>query len=649
MAVSVSTASALQPQEHSQHISIHNSRVKTYSIAGKPYPEQQLSASLDRILEGADRDLMQENANVDGRSPMGIMGKMASESARWYVIERLLSDETVRAMNENLLYPHDLDFYATGTTTCCQIPLGKLLKSGFNTGHGHMREPQDIKSAMALASIILQANQNQQHGGQAYPMFDYDLAPYVAKTYDKHQQYLQSLPLGSSFDVEAEALRLTERDVFQACEAFIHNSNSMHSRGGGQVPFISINYGTDTSREGRILTRQLLLATQSGLGKGETPIFPIQIFKVKQGVNFNPGDPNYDLYELALETTAQRLFPNFAFMDAPFNAQYDNGTPEGEACYMGCRTRVMGNVNGEETAIGRGNLSFTSLNLVRLSLQSRDIQDFMIRLDQLIDIAERQLLARMEYQATRRAGDFSFLMQQGVWRGSDGLKPEDELREVLKQGTLSIGFIGLAEALVCLTGQHHGESEEARKLGMHIVSHMRARMDEAAARTGLNFSLIATPAEGLSGKFTKQDRQAYGMIPGVTDREYYTNSFHVPVYTNLKAYDKIRIEGPFHELCNAGHITYVELDGSARSNPKGLDRIVRAMAANGVGYGSINHPVDRCCHCGYQAVIDDNCPICGAESDQIERIRRITGYLVGNMDKWNSAKRAEELDRVKHR
>lgn len=611
--------------------------------------ERQLAASLETILEGADHDLIQENANVDGRSPMGIMGKMASESSRWYAIQHLLSVEARQAMEQNLLYPHDLDFYATGTTTCCQIPLGRLLKSGFNTGHGHMREPQDIKSAFALASIILQANQNQQHGGQAYPMFDYDLAPYVTKTYRKHSAYLSSLPLGDNFDVTAEAWRLTERDVYQACEAFIHNANSMHSRGGGQVPFISINYGTDTSQEGRVLIRQLLLATQSGLGKGETPIFPIQIFKVKNGTNFDPQDPNYDLYKLALETTAKRLFPNFAFLDAPFNAQYANGTPEGEACYMGCRTRVMGNVNGEETAIGRGNLSFTSLNLVKLGLQSQSIDQFLDKLDQLIDVAERQLLARMEYQAKRRAADFSFLMRQGVWRGGERLSAEDEVREVLKQGTLSIGFIGLAEALVALTGKHHGESEASRLLGLRIVSHMRRRMDEAAARTGLNFSLIATPAEGLAGKFTKRDRMEFGTVAGVTDREYYTNSFHVPVYANVKAYDKIVIEGAFHELCNAGHITYVELDGSAHSNPQALDRLVRAMAANGVGYGSINHPIDRCRCCGYQAIIDQDCPSCGADMDSIERIRRITGYLVGSMEKWNSAKRTEESERVKHK
>lgn len=621
-----------------------------YTASGKNarYPEKELSASIDRILEGSDRDLMQENANVDGRSPMGMMSKMASESSRWYVTQHLLSDEARMAMEANLLYPHDLDFYATGTTTCCQIPLGKILKQGFNTGHGHMREPQDIKSAMALASIILQANQNQQHGGQAYPMFDYDLAPYVAKTLEKNKRYLDTLPLAPDYSVEVEAWRLTERDVYQACEAFIHNSNSMHSRGGGQVPFISINYGTDTSPEGRMLIKQLLLATQAGLGNGETPIFPIQIFKLKKGVNFQSEDQNYDLYELALQTTAKRLFPNFAFLDAPFNAQYDSGSPDGEACYMGCRTRVMGNLNGEETAIGRGNLSFTSINLVRLSLISNGVEDFMNRLEELVSVAERQLLERVRYQGEKRAMDFKFLMQQGVWRGSDTLKPQDKLHDVLKQGTLSVGFIGLAEALNQLIGMHHGESEEARKLGMRIVQMMRKQMDEAASRTGYNFSLIATPAEGLSGKFTRRDRQDFGTIEGVTDREYYTNSFHVPVYYHTKAYEKIKIEGPFHELCNAGHITYVELDGSALSNPKALDRLVQAMAQHGVGYGSINHPVDRCSTCGYQAIIEEDCPACGASTEQIERIRRITGYLVGTMDKWNTAKQAEEADRVKH-
>ncbi len=608
----------------------------------------KLTCSLHEIIDGGNKDLMQENANVDGRSPMGMMGKMASESARWYAVERLLSPDVREAMDNNLLYPHDLDFYASGTTTCCQIPLGKLLRLGFNTGHGHMREPQDIKSALALASIILQANQNQQHGGQAYPMFDYDLAPYVRKTYERHMRYIATLPLDPSFDTEAEAWRLAERDVYQACEAFIHNANSMHSRGGGQVPFISINYGTDTSVEGRMLMKQLLLATQAGLGKGETPIFPIQIFKVKTGVNFEPEDPNYDIYLLALETTAQRLFPNFAFLDATFNAQYYDGTAESEACYMGCRTRVMGNVNGKETALGRGNLSFTSLNLVRLALLSANVSDFFQRLDELLSLSVKQLLERYEYQAKKQVQDFAFLMKQGVWRGSEALRAEEELREVLKEGTLSVGFIGLAEALVALTGEHHGQSEAAWKLGLRIVSHMRKRMDEATDATGMNMTLIATPAEGLSGKFTHKDRAEFGCREGITDRNYYTNSFHVPVYYDVKAYDKIVIEGPFHELCNAGHITYVELDGSAKANTRALNQLIRAMAANGIGYGSINHPVDRCRACGHHDTIEEDCPVCGSPSDQIERIRRITGYLVGDMNKWNSAKRSEESERVKH-
>ncbi|WCF09805.1 anaerobic ribonucleoside triphosphate reductase [Paenibacillus thiaminolyticus] len=608
-----------------------------------------LTGSLHEIVRDSDSDLMRENANVDGRSPMGIMSKMASECSRWYAMNYLLAPEAREAIEDNLLYPHDLDFYAYGTTTCCQIPLGQLLKRGFNTGHGHMREPQDIKSALALASIILQANQNQQHGGQAYPAFDYDLAPYVGKTFRRHLAYLESLPLQPELDREQEAWRLTERDVYQACEAFVHNANSMHSRGGGQVPFISINYGTDTSREGRMLVRQLLLATRAGLGKGETPIFPIQIFKVKTGVNFGEQDPNRDLYELALATTAERLFPNFAFLDAPFNKEHDDGTPESEVCYMGCRTRVMANVNGPSTPQGRGNLSFTSLNLVRIALLARTKEAFFSLLDDMLAIAVRQLAARYEYQARKRARDFAFLMQQGVWRGSERLQPEDELRDVLKQGTLSVGFIGLAETLVALTGSHHGQSGEARQLGLDIVAHMRRRMDEAVASTGMNYSLIATPAEGLSGKFTKRDRDDFGRLPGITDRDYYTNSFHVPVYYPIKAYDKIRIEGPYHALCNAGHITYVELDGSAKANPQALDRIVRAMAENGIGYGSMNHPVDRCRRCGHQDTIEEACPVCDGSNDDIERIRRITGYLVGDMSKWNSAKRTEETERVKHR
>uniref|UniRef100_UPI00403E4CD0 anaerobic ribonucleoside triphosphate reductase n=1 Tax=Paenibacillus sp. FSL W8-0194 TaxID=2921711 RepID=UPI00403E4CD0 len=609
-------------------------------------PAERLWRSFDDMLQDGNPDLLQENANVDGKSPMGLMSKFASESAKMYAAEQLLSPEVKEAIEQNLIYPHDLDFYASGTTTCCQIPLGKLLRGGFNTGHGHMREPQDIKSAMALASIILQANQNQQHGGQAFPMFDADLAPYVRKTFEKKLRLLRELPLQDDFDREREAWSMTERDVYQACEAFIHNANSMHSRGGGQVPFISVNYGTDTSECGRMLIKQLLLATQRGLGHGETPIFPIQIFKVKSGVNFHPGDPNYDLYRLALETTARRLFPNFAFLDSPFNKAYDRGTKESEVCYMGCRTRVMGNVNGEETAIGRGNLSFTSINLVKLALLSADPEEFDRRLDEAMDVAVRQLHERFRYQAGRQAGNFRFLYSQGVWRGGEHLQPHDRLGGVLKQGTLSVGFIGLAEALTALFGRHHGQSEEVQRQGLRIIRRMRERMDRETKDSGLNFTLIATPAEGLSGKFVKKDRIAFGAIPGVTDRDYYTNSFHIPVYFPIKAADKIRLEAPYHELCNAGHITYVEVDGSVIHNTAALDRIVRCMADNRIGYGSINHPVDRCKTCGFSGIIDDRCPAC--DGVQVERIRRITGYLVGDMDKWNSAKRAEEADRLKH-
>ncbi|MBE9913834.1 anaerobic ribonucleoside triphosphate reductase [Paenibacillus donghaensis] len=608
----------------------------------------QLWSSFHEMIHAGNQELLQENANVDGKSPMGLMSKFGSESARLYTYENLLSPEVKEAIDQNILYPHDLDFYAAGTTTCCQIPLGKLLRGGFNTGHGHMREPQDIKSAMALASIILQANQNQQHGGQAFPMFDYDLAPYVRKTYEKKLQLLEELPLPENFDREQEAWKMTERDVFQACEAFVHNANSMHSRGGGQVPFISINYGTDTSAYGRMLTRQLLLATQRGLGNGETPIFPIQIFKVKSGVNFQPEDPNYDLYKLALETTARRMFPNFSFLDASFNKAYDRGTPESEVCYMGCRTRVMGNVNGEENAIGRGNLSFTSINLVKLALLSATPAEFDRRLMEAVDMAVKQLHERFRYQAGRKAGNYRFLYSQGVWRGGEFLRPHDQLGELLKQGTLSIGFIGLAESLTALYGEHHGQNPELQRRGLEIIRSMRERMDRETEGSGLNFTLIATPAEGLSGKFVKKDREQFGNIPGVTDRDYYTNSFHIPVYYPITAAQKIKLEAPYHELCNAGHITYVEVDGSVIHNTAALDRIVRCMAENGIGYGSINHPVDRCKSCGYSGIIAENCPACGAEDGHVERIRRITGYLVGDMDKWNPAKRAEEADRVKH-
>ncbi|EOQ11948.1 anaerobic ribonucleoside-triphosphate reductase [Bacillus cereus VDM021] len=608
-----------------------------------------LWTTFNTIVRDNDQDLMQENANVDGRSPMGMMGTFASESAKYYAMEHLLSEQVKKAIDQNILYPHDLDFYATGTTTCSQIPLAQILEKGFHTGHGHMRQPQDIKSALALSSIIFQANQNMQHGGQSFAMFDIDLAPYVKKTFERNKKRLAAYPLTAK-QVEEFAWKETENDTHQACEAFIHNSNSMHSRGGGQVPFISINYGTDTSKEGRLLIRQLLRATQAGLGKGETPIFPIQIFKLKKGVNFEESDPNYDLFELALETTAKRLFPNFSFLDAPFNAMHYDGRPESEVCYMGCRTRVMANIHGEETAIGRGNISFTSINLVKLALISGSKESFFESLNHYVDLGIRQLLERFAYQSTKKARGFQFFYSQGVWRGGEKLQPEDSVAEILKQGTLSIGFIGLAECLVALTGKHHGEDKNSWNLGNEIVAFMRRKMDQATEEYQLNFSLVATPAEGLSGKFIKKDCAEFGTISGVTNHNYYTNSFHIPVYYPIQALDKVRLEGPFQALCNGGHITYIELDGAAVHNQKALQQIVQAMAQYGVGYGSINHPVDRCKCCGYNGVIENECPSCGNEDEHhIERIRRITGYLVGDMSKWNSAKRSEEADRVKHK
>ncbi|WP_440898110.1 anaerobic ribonucleoside triphosphate reductase [Amphibacillus sp. Q70] len=611
---------------------------------------EKLMTALDEIVQSSNQDLIQENANVDGQSPMGQMSKFGSEAAKHYAKTKLLSPDVVEAMNDNFIHPHDLDFMATGTTTCAQIPLGSILKGGFNTGHGFMREPADIVSAMALSSIIFQSNQNMQHGGQSYPKFDYDLAPYVRKSYLKHKRRLEGYPIEWDPETLKEtAWREADRDVFQACEAFVHNCNSMHSRGGGQVPFVSVNYGTDSSPEGRMLVKNLLLATKAGLGNGETPIFPIQIFKMKKGINFEPNEPNYDLYQLALETTAKRLFPNFSFIDSSVNIQHYDGTPESEVSYMGCRTRVMANRHGDDNSIQRGNLSFTSINLVKIGLVSQTIDQFFDKLGYYVDLVIKQLLERFEFQIKKQAQNFSFLYGQGVWKNSENLAPTDTLEEVLKQGTLSVGFIGLAEALVALIGEHHGESERAYKLGYQIIEFMRERVDEACEFYDLNFSLIATPAEGLSGRFTKGDRAEFGEIPGVTERDYYTNSFHVPVYYPIRAIEKIRIEGGFHELCNGGHISYIECDGDVTKNTKALDTIVKAMSASDFGYGSINHPVDRCESCGYTGIINQSCPSCDNDDEEkIERIRRITGYLVGDMKKWNTAKRAEESQRVKH-
>lgn len=614
-------------------------------------PIDDLMTTLTDIVEVQNQDLLQENANVDGQTPMGQMGKFSSETSKFYAKEFLLSSEVRKAIDENYLHPHDLDFLPTGTTTCCQLPLGNILKGGFNTGHGHMREPNSISSAMALASIAFQSNQNMQHGGQSYPMFDFDLAPYVHKSFQSNLERIKSYPTAFSEDeLIDQAWKETDREVYQACEAFVHNCNSMHSRGGGQVPFVSINYGTDTSREGRMVIKNILLATQAGLGNGETPIFPIQVFKMKKEVNFYEQDPNYDLYQLALQTTAKRLFPNFSFLDSSFNQPFLDGTPESEVAYMGCRTRVMSNLHGEENSIGRGNLSFTSINLVKIALKTRSYETFMEKLDHYIALTIQQLLDRYNFQIQKRAENFPFLYSQGVWKNGEYLKPEDTLENVLKEGTLSVGFIGLAEALVALIGEHHGESDEAYQIGYQIIQHMREKMDQAAKQHELNFTLIATPAEGLSGKFTKMDQQEFGKLEGITDRSYYTNSFHIPVYYNMKAIDKIKKEGLFHALCNAGHISYIECDGDLSKNITALDMLVKAMAASDMGYGSINHPVDRCKVCGNTGIIDIECPICeNADEDEIERIRRITGYLVGDKSKWNSAKFNEEKERVRHK
>ncbi|GGP14092.1 anaerobic ribonucleoside triphosphate reductase [Oceanobacillus neutriphilus] len=610
-----------------------------------------LMQGFEDIVSSSNQDLIQENANVDGKSPCGQMNKFASESAKFYAKQKMLNPEARQAMKDNYIHIHDLDYMPTGTSTCCQIPLGKLLEKGFNTGHGHMRSPQSIMSAMALAAIVFQSNQNQQHGGQSFQAFDYDLAPYVKKSYEKRLHKLQQyqLPLDQK-ELETLAWNETDQECYQACEAFIHNLNSLHSRSGGQVPFTSINYGTDTSREGRLIIKNLLLATQSGLGKGETPIFPIQIFKMKKGVNFYKDEPNHDLYQLALETTAKRLFPNFSFIDAPFNlAYYEEGNPDSEVAYMGCRTRIMANRHGEENSVGRGNISFTSINLVKIALTASTMEAFMQKLEDYAEIIIRQLYERYLFQTNKLVNNFTFLHGEGVWTGSDELDPGDRLEKVLKQGSLSIGFIGLAECLKALTGKHHGESEQAQELGEKIVSFLRKKCDEASESYNLNYTLIATPAEGLSGRFTKQDQKDFGVIEGVTDRDYYTNSFHIPVYYPIRAVEKIKREAVYHPYTNAGHITYIEVDGDISKNVKAIDTLVKTMAESGIGYGSINHPVDRCKSCGYTGMIDNECPGCGITDErQFDRIRRITGYLVGTMDKWNTAKASEEHDRVRH-
>lgn len=587
---------------------------------------------LDEITRSPSKEcnLKRDNANINGDTAMGAMLQYGANTAKEYYLETIVGPEAARLHREGWMHIHDLDFYGW-TTTCTQIELRKLFKGGFDTGHGHLREPKSIGSYAALAAIAIQSNQNDQHGGQSIIDFDYAMGDGVRLTYNRY--------LREAFEIQAEtggnsgaewreeyAMRKTRRDTYQAMEGLIHNLNTMHSRAGAQVPFSSINYGLDTRWEGRMAMEQLLLATEAGLGGGETPIFPIQIFRVKDGVNFNPGEPNYDLFKLAMRASAKRLFPNFSFIDAPFNLQYYRpGHPETEVGYMGCRTRVMGNVCGPEISPGRGNLSFTSINLPRLALESMGSRIlFFSLLDVMLNRAAKQLLDRYGVQCARKVRNFPFLMGEGVWMDSEKLGPEDTLEAVLKHGTLSIGFIGLAETLKALTGSHHGESEEAQRLGLQIVGHMRDFCDGKSRELGLNFTCLATPAESLSGRFVRMDREKYGIIEGVTDRDYYTNSFHIPVYFPISAARKIELEAPYHALTNAGHISYVEMDGDPVMNLEAFEKIVRHMKRCGIGYGSVNHPVDRDPVCGYSGVIGDECPKCGRKEEAVEteRIKR---------------------------
>ncbi len=645
--------------------------------------------------KSTESDIKRENANIDGDTAMGTMLRYGSEGAKRFNHLYLLDKEASEAHNGGDIHIHDLDFYAL-TTTCCQIDLKKLFNGGFSTGHGFLREPNDIRSYSALACIAIQANQNDQHGGQSIPALDYYLAPGVAKTFIREladvisiredidvrniyaylkdyvqmhkmvlhedgKKFIKNVVLGLTTMDEQDfnkvwnkALEKTEKITYQAMEAMVHNLNTMHSRAGAQVPFSSVNYGTDTSEEGRMVMRNMLLATEAGLGNGETPIFPIQIFKVKDGINYNVGDKNYDLFKLACRVSAKRLYPNFSFLDAPFNLKYYvKGRPETEVAYMGCRTRVIANVYDptNEIVTGRGNLSFTSINLPRLAILAGrgNIDTFFEMLKDKMELVVRQLDNRFQIQCNKIVKNYPFLMGQGVWLDSDKLKIREKIAEVLKHGTLSVGFIGLAETLKMLTGYHHGENAEAQELGLKIVYYMRNYLDNLSQARKMNYTLIGTPAEGLSGRFVGMDAKKFGVIEGVTDRDYYTNSFHVPVHYKISAFDKIDIEAPYHAITNAGHISYIELDGDPTKNLSAFEHIIRHMHDAGIGYGAINHPVDRDPRCGFTGIIDDVCPGCGRQADDnIERIRRITGYLVGTLERFNDAKRSEEHDRVKH-
>ncbi len=634
------------------------------------------------IIEAKSNDITRENANMNADSPAGMMMKFASETTKPFVDDYLLSEEARDAVRHGYIHIHDKDYYPTKSLTCVQHPLDRILEYGFIAGHGESRPAKRIETASVIACISLETAQNEMHGGQAIPAFDFYLAPFVRASFKEEVKNLEKLydeDFSDLYDVEikdyvkrdltgltgkdrvlAHAINRTVSRVHQAMEAFIHNMNTIHSRGGNQVVFSSINYGTDTSAEGRCIIRELLQSTYEGVGNGATAIFPIQIWKKKRGVSYLPEDPNYDLYQLACKVTARRFFPNFVNLDATFNQheKWDANDPHRylyEIATMGCRTRVFEDRFGEKTSIGRGNLSFTTVNIVRIAIECMSIQDkeerinkFFSELDRVLDIAARQLCDRYDFQKTALVKQFPLVMSK-LWNGADKLHPTDTVESVINHGTLGIGFIGLAECLVALTGHHHGESEESQKLGLKIIGHMRSRANEFSEKYNHNFSILATPAEGLSGKFTAKDRKSFGIIPGVTDKIYYTNSNHVPVYYHCSPRHKAEVEAPYHELTRGGHIFYVEIDGDATHNPEAIANIVDLMDRHNMGYCSINHNRNRCMDCGYEDASKDltECPRC--HSHAIDKLQRITGYLVGTTDRWNNAKLAELNDRVVHK
>lgn len=634
----------------------------------------------EEIVESRNLEVLRENANLNGESFSGKMSKFGSEYAKWYAGHFVMPKQLVQAIQDNIVYVHDLDQYAIGTTNCIFIPFDKLLREGFNTGNGSVRPPNSIMTAMALVAIIFQSQQNAQYGGVSANKLDHDLAPYVTKSFSKY--FRKGLDYFEEGDIDADygfitmdrndlrmeypkafkyAVKETESETLQAAESLVHNLNTMSSRAGGQIPFTSINYGTCTSIEGQLVISSLLTATMRGLGSGETPIFPIQIFKCKQGVNQQPGEPNYELFLKAAECSAKRLYPNFANLDAPLNLMYyDPANPDTEFATMGCRTRVLSDRFGRNHLSGKGNLSFNTLNLVKLGLehgialgqrQTADEQGFYRELERYMDIALDGLLHRFRIQASQKAKASDFMMREGVWEGGEQLSPEEPVGDLLKHGSLSIGFIGLAECMKAMYGKHHGEDTDVHKKAYNLIAFMRDYCDRQSERHNLNITLFATPAEGLSGKFTKNDRANYGEIPGVVDRDYYTNSFHIPVYYDISAAQKIELEAPFHGLCNAGAISYIELNGNARSNPAAFLRIIQYALSQQVSYFSINHPIDRCSGCGFEGIIGAVCPSCNASEQDvhIRRLRRVTGYLTGDFQtRFNAAKQAEVRDRLKH-